>query len=93
MNFIKKRLSNKDKALFKLACWACAVVWMVFYIGFGIAVSPTVSNIVKQYSQPDWLGNILAYIAPAGLILTIVLTCVIFARWMNRKLRNYGKED
>lgn len=84
---LRKRLSARDIAYFKLALWSCLIVWMLFFLAFSIVYARiSVGVLLSIYGADTW-GQALAWICPIGIVFTALLIIVLMARYAWRKLR------
>lgn len=88
---LRTKLTPKQVALFKLVIWCVLLVWMVFFLTFGIAIAIQMHKqipLIFSLIFPDTtFYRALAWIIPGWFVFTIGLIELIIARWAYRKLR------
>jgi len=83
---LRNKLSEKDKALFKLVVWAALVVWMVFFFTYSIIVARKFAAIAPYTYGLDTWGQVLAWVGPVWVVFTSLLIIVGIARYASKKL-------
>ena len=87
---IKQKMGSKGQALVRLCLWAGLVVWIIFYLAFGVAVArwigPAVATFLQEYWSPLFV-DIMRWLVPIWFIFTVLLTIVLISRWVNKKMR------
>lgn len=87
---LKDKMGTKGQALVKLCLWAGLIVWMVFYLAFGITVAkwlgPQVGTLLAEYWSPTFV-DIMRWLVPIWFVFTVLLTIVLVSKWANKKIR------
>lgn len=90
----KRRRRGSDsraKTLLKLGVWAGILVWMVFYLAFGIVMAQKLSAVMYtsllERGLDETFGRVLAIVSPIWLVFTVLMTCYLIAIWVNRVFR------
>jgi len=90
---LRGRLSERDKALFRLVLWAMLVVWMVFFLTYSIVIAKIFATIAPHaYGVSVW-GQIMSWIGPVWVVFTALLIIVIMGKYAARKLSPKEKEE
>lgn len=89
---LRDKLSPRDRTYFKIAVWSALTVWMVFWLVFSITIAQKLRIWGSEWFS--WMGSpwtgIMHWVAPVGIVFTALLTILLIARWVGRKLRNNG---
>jgi len=91
---LKDKMGTRGARVVKLCLWAGILTWMVFWLAYGIIMAKQISVMVALYGA--WkgpIGDALVYVAPIWVIFTVLLTDVLVARWVYRKLREPREEE
>lgn len=81
----------KAITLIKLTCWSGILVWMVCYLAFGIVLAPWLAS--KMVEMIGGLrGEVMGWVVAIWFIFTILLTIVLIARFVNKKIGRKKKE-
>lgn len=86
----REKLSPREVSLVKLFIWAGLVVWMLFYLAFGLAVARfLVSQVPHVFYRMGPIGvEAMKWVMPIWFIATVLLTIYYMAKWANKKLRS-----
>lgn len=84
---LRRRLSPKEVALFRLVVWCCLLVWMAFFAVHAVITSQILANWAPQVFPQTVFYQILAGTLPVWYLFTVGLIIFISARWAYRKLR------
>ena len=90
MDKIKEKLGTKGQALVRLCLWAGLIVWMIFYLAFGITIArwlgPQIVILMGDFWSPTYVA-IMGWLVPIWFIFTILLTIILVSKWANKKIR------
>ena len=82
---IRDRLTDSQKALFRLVVWSCLVIWMTAFLIFSVIYSSIARNMATTWVE-GFMGEMLKWILPAGIIFISVLIVVVIAKFTKKKL-------
>jgi len=90
---LRDRLSERDKALFRLVLWAVIVVWMVFFLTYSVVIAKIFATIAPYaYGVSVW-GQIMSWVGPVWVVFTALLIIVIMGKYVARKLSPKKEEE
>ncbi len=90
---LRDKLSEKDKALFKLALWTMLIVWMVFFLSYSIVMARIFAiRSPFLFGVGTW-GQVMTWVLPVLVVFTSLLTVIIIARYAAKKLSSRKKGD
>ncbi len=83
-----RKLTEKEKNLFKLVVWACLMVWMLFFFTYSIIAAQKMAVLAPMLFGgfgPTW-GAVLTWVAPVWIVFTALLLIVFAAKFAHRRL-------
>ena len=85
-NNLKNRLSERDRKYFKLAVWACLIVWAVFFLVYS-AVFSSYARATVLFTMRGVAGSFFAWVVPIWIVFTALLIIYYVARFAIRRLK------
>lgn len=77
---------KKAVALIKVGLWSGILVWMAFFVAYGVTIALRLGRLGPNiFSDNPW-GHFLSWVAPVWVIFTSLLVCIYVSRFVVKKL-------
>jgi hypothetical protein len=84
--------NRKSRIIIKLALWSGLLVWMIFYIAYGVVLGSILADPnFCSGSESNLFAKVLCQVAPIWVVFTTLLVVVVVANFATKKIGGPSK--